>query len=152
MALDALKTLLEDEKGGVFFLPEHAPPKDVAAAAKRAKFAYFHIEGKLIARKEQLLNHVATALRFPDYFGGNWDALEECLADMEWVDAPGYLIYYDHIDTLAKEHPDQLQTFVEICRDAVASWKEDGTPMVVLLSGTKAPKGVSKLKPGAAED
>jgi RNAse (barnase) inhibitor barstar len=152
MALDALKTLLEDGNGGVFFLPEHAPPKDVAACAKRAKFAYFHIEGRLIARKEQLLNHVATALRFPDYFGGNWDALEECLADMEWVDAPGYLIYYDHIDPLAEEHPDQLQTFVEICRDAVASWKQDGTPMVVLLSGTKAPKGVSKLKAGGTQD
>lgn len=151
MALEALKSLLEDEKGGVYFLPEPVQPKDVAACAKRAKFAYFHIEGKLIARKEQLLNHVATALRFPDYFGGNWDALEECLTDMEWVDAPGYLIHYDHIDALANEHPDQLQTFVEICRDAVASWKEDGTPMVVLLSGTKAPKGVPKLKPGAAD-
>jgi RNAse (barnase) inhibitor barstar len=152
MALEALKTLLEDEKGGVYFLPEHPPSKDVAAAAKRAKFAYFHIEGRNIARKEQLLNHVATALRFPDYFGGNWDALEECLADMEWVDAPGYLIYYEHIDALAEAHPDQLQTFVEICRDAVASWKADGTPMVVLLSGTRAPKGVSKLKAGEAQD
>ena len=146
MALDALKTLLEDGNGGVYFLPEHAPPKDVAACAKRAKFAYFHIEGKSIGRKEQLLNHVATALRFPDYFGGNWDALEECLADMEWVDAPGYVIYYDHIDGLLAAHPDQFETFVEICRDAVTSWKEDGTPMVVLLSGTKAPKGVARLK------
>ena len=31
MALEALNALLEDEKGGVFFLPEHAQPKDVAA-------------------------------------------------------------------------------------------------------------------------
>jgi hypothetical protein len=28
----------------------------------------------------------------------------------------------------------------------VEAWKEDGEPMVVLLSGAKAPKGVSKLK------
>ncbi len=152
MSLEPLKALLDHEKGGVFYLPEHASPKDVQAAAKRAKFAYFHIEGKNIARKEQLLNHVATALRFPDYFGGNWDAMEECLTDMEWVDAPGYLIYYDHIDGLAQGHPDQLETFVEICRDAVSSWKDDGTPFVVLLSGSKAPKGVLKLgaKPPAA--
>jgi hypothetical protein len=73
-------------------------------------------------------------------------ALEECLADMEWVDAPGYVIYYDHIDGLLAAHPDQFATFVEICRDAVGSWKEDGTPMVILLSGAKAPKGVAKLK------
>jgi RNAse (barnase) inhibitor barstar len=146
MSLEALNDLLEDETGGVFFLPRHAEPRDVQAAARRAKFAYFHIDGKNISRKEQLLNHVATALRFPDYFGGNWDALEECLTDMEWVDAPGYLIYYDHIDGLLAAHPDQFSTFVEICRDAVGSWKEDGTPMVVLLSGAKAPKGVAKLR------
>ena len=146
MPLDALNDLLEEDKGGVFFLPEHATPKEVQAAAKRAKYAYFHIEGKTIGRKEQLLNHVATALHFPDDFGHNWDALEECLTDMEWVDAPGYLLYYDHIDTLLGAHPDQFETFVEICRDAVVSWREDGTPMVVLLSGAKAPKGVARLK------
>jgi RNAse (barnase) inhibitor barstar len=146
MPLDALDNLLDNALGGVFFLPSHASSRDVQAAAKRAKFAYFHVEGKNIARKEQLLNHVETALHFPGYFGDNWDALEECLTDMEWIDAPGYLIYYDHIDGLLAEHPDQFATFVEICRDAVDSWKEDGTPMLVLLSGIKAPKGVAKLK------
>jgi RNAse (barnase) inhibitor barstar len=146
MPLDALNDLLESEKGGVFYLPQHAAPRDIQAAATRAKFAFFHIEGKNIARKEQLLNHVATALRFPGYFGENWDALEECLTDMEWVDAPGYMIYFDHIDGLLTAHPDQFETFVEICRDAVRSWKEDGTPMVVLLSGAKVPKGVTRLK------
>jgi RNAse (barnase) inhibitor barstar len=148
MPLDALNDVLEDETGGVFFLPQHATPRDVQAAARRAKFAFFHIEGKNISRKEQLLNHVATALRFPNYFGGNWDALEECLTDMEWVDAEGYFIYYDHIDPLVAAHPDQFETLIEILRDAVASWKEDGTAMVVLLSGAKPPKGVGKLKPG----
>lgn len=156
MALEALKSLLAERKGGLWFVPGQAQPKDIAAAAKRAKYAYFHIEGRNIARKEQLLNHVATALRFPDYFGGNWDALEECLADMEWVDAPGYLILYDHVDALAQAHSDQLQTFVEICRDAVASWKDDGTPFVVLFSGSHAPKGVATLgakpAPAASED
>lgn len=146
MPLEALRDLLEDETGGVFFIPRHAPPRDVQAAAKRAKFAYFHIEGKHISRKEELLNHVASALHFPSHFGDNWDALEECLTDMEWVDAPGYLIYYDHIDPLLTAHADHFATFIEICRDAVGSWKEDGTPMVVLLSGTQAPKGVAKLK------
>jgi RNAse (barnase) inhibitor barstar len=150
MPLDALNDLLESEKGGVFYLPQHAAPRDIQAAAARAKFAFFHIEGKNIARKEQLLNHVATALRFPGYFGENWDALEECLTDMEWVDAPGYMIYFDHIDGLLTAHPDQFETFVEICRDAVRSWKEDGTPMVVLLSGVKVPKGVAKLKESGA--
>jgi RNAse (barnase) inhibitor barstar len=151
MALEAIASLLEEARGGVWFLPAHVEPKSVQAAAKRAGFAFFHFEGKKIERKEQLLNHAASALHFPDQFGGNWDALEECLTDLEWVDAEGYVLYYDHIDGLLNAHPDQFETLVEILRDAVASWKEDGSAMVVLLSGTKPPKGVSKLKQTVAD-
>ena len=85
MALGALEAILEDGRGGVWFVPA-ASPAAVKTVAKGAGFAYFHIEGKNISRKEQLLNHAATALRLPEDFGHNWDALEECLTDMEWVE------------------------------------------------------------------
>ena len=150
MPLEALEALLEENRGGVYFLPNRVEPKSVQAVAKRAGYAFFHIEGKNITRKEQLLNHVATVLQFPNHFGQNWDALEECLTDLEWVDGDGYVIYYDHIDGLLGTHPDQFETLVEILRDSVKSWKDDGEAMVVLLSGTKPPKGVSKLKEGEA--
>ena len=152
MALRALESLLEEDRGGVWYLPSPLDPKAVARAAKAAGFAYFHIEGRNIARKEQLMNAVATALDFPEHFGRNWDALEECLTDLEWVDGEGYVIYYEHIDPLLAAHPDQFETLVEILRDSVASWKEDGEAMVVLLSGSKAPKGVPRLKPGGDKD
>jgi RNAse (barnase) inhibitor barstar len=146
MPLEALESLLEANKGGVWFLPNRVEPRSVQAEAKRAGFAFFHIEGKNITRKEQLLNHTATAMHFPKSFGHNWDALEECLTDLEWVDAEGYVLYYDHIDGLLEAHPDQFETLIEILRDAVATWKQEGSAMVVLLSGTKAPKAVAKLK------
>jgi RNAse (barnase) inhibitor barstar len=151
MPLEALENLLEADRGGVWYLPAHVDVKALQALAKRHGLAFFHIEGKNITRKEQLLNHAATALRFPDHFGNNWDALEECLSDLEWVDAEGYVIYYDHIVGLLGAHPDQFETLVEILRDAVASWKQDGSAMIVLLSGSKPPKGVSKLKATQAE-
>ena len=153
MPQQAIESMLEENRGGVFFLPQHADPKAVQKAAKAAGFAFFHVEGRNIGRKEQLLNAMASALHLPKEFGHNWDALEDYLTDMEWVDADGYLIYYDHIDGLLEAHPDQFETLVEILRDAVASWKDDGTAMVVLLSGGKAPKGVSRLKAkGGSED
>ncbi len=145
MPLEGLESLLEAQRGGVFFLPGNAAPKAVQSAAKGAGFAFFHIDGKNISRKEQLLNATATALGFPKHFGQNWDALEECLGELE-AEADGFVIFYDHIDGMLAAHPDQFSTLVEICRDAVASWKEDGNAMVVLFSGSKAPKGVSKIK------
>jgi RNAse (barnase) inhibitor barstar len=146
MSNQALESLLESGRGGVWFVPDALDYKSVQGVAKRAGFAAFHIDGKNIGRKEQLLTHAAVALHFPKDFGQNWDALEECLTDLEWVDADGYVIYYDNIDGLLAAHPDQFETLVEIFRDAVASWKEDGSAMVVLLKGAKSPKGVSRLK------
>ena len=145
MATEALQQLLEEGRGGVWFLAKPVPPSKLQAVAKKAGYEFFHVEGSGIARKEQLLNHVATALKFPGEFGHNWDALEESLTDLEWIDGEGYVIYYDHVDKLLEAHPDQFETFLEIVRDAVVSWKEDGEAMVVLLSGAKAPKGVPKL-------
>jgi len=152
MSLNALDTILEQNRGGVWFLPAHKEARALQKVAKAAGFAFFHIEGKNIGRKEQLMNAMATALRLPKEFGHNWDALEEHLTDLEWVEADGYILYYDHIDALLQAHPDQFETLVEILRDAVASWKEDGTAMVVLLSGAKAPKGVGKLSLKSEEE
>ena len=143
MPHEALSTLLESPRAGVWFLSDHADPKAVQKLAKDQGFAFFHIEGKNIGGKEQLMTSVATALRLPKHFGKNWDALEECLSELEDA-ADGYVIYYDHIDPLLGSHPDQFETLVEILRDAVASWKEDDTAMVVVLAGAKAPKGVAK--------
>jgi RNAse (barnase) inhibitor barstar len=145
MANASLESLLGEDRGGVFFLPGNPPAKDVQQTVRKAGFACFHVDGKSIARKEQLMNALATALRLPKHFGQNWDALEECLVDLEWPGGGGALLYYDHIDGLIEAHADQFETLVEICRDAVESWKEDGTAFVVLFSGTKAPKGVTKL-------
>ena len=151
MPANGLQAILEQNRGGVWFLPAHKEARALQKIAKESGFAFFHVDGKTIARKEQLLNHMATALHFPKEFGHNWDALEDYLTDLDWVDGDGYLIYFDHIDGLLEAHPDQFETFVEIVRDAVASWKEDGEAMMVLLSGAKAPKGVPKLKEKAAE-
>jgi len=147
---DALESLLEENKGGVYFVPGNPDSKPLKKVAKAAGYAFFQIDGTRVTRKEQLLNAAATAMRFPGDFGHNWDALEECLVDMEWVDGDGFVVYYDHIDGLLNEHPDQFETLVEILRDAVESWKEDGEAMVAVLSGSKAPKGVGKLKVGDA--
>lgn len=146
MPLAALEDVLEKRKGGVYFAPAGIDAKAVARAAKSAEYEYFHIDGRNIARKEQLLNAMATALDLPPHFGQNWDALEECLVDMDISGGDGFLIHYDQVDALAASHPSELETLVEIFRDSVRSWQEDGTPMVVLLTGGKAPKGVARLK------
>jgi RNAse (barnase) inhibitor barstar len=144
MSLEQLASRIAANEGGVWFVPE-VEAKKVGALAKKAKFAFFHIDGRSVQRKEQLMNALATALDLPEHFGHNWDALEESLTELDGIDAKGYVFLYDHIDGLRTAHPDQFETLVEILKDAVTSWKEDDTAMVVVLAGSKAPPGVQPL-------
>jgi len=42
-----------------------------------------------------LFDAIAAAFEFPSYFGRNWDALVDCLGDLEWLDANGYVLLVD---------------------------------------------------------
>jgi hypothetical protein len=41
---------------------------------------------RAIQSRDDLFRNIAERMRLPAYFGANWDALEECLADLSWVE------------------------------------------------------------------
>ena len=80
------------------------------------------VKGRLCKTPATLFAEFARALEFPDYFGHNWDALEECLADLEWLPAKGYiLLITDAAQVLAGDET-EYETFLEILRDAGEAW------------------------------
>jgi len=70
--------------------------------------------------KTELLAVLARGLRFPDYFGMNWDALDECINDLSWP-PPGQVVLAHSDVPLAGDHSNQ-STYVSIINDAVARW------------------------------
>ena len=85
-------------------------------------FALRVIKGAKCQTTAGLLTECARALNFPDYFGHNWDALEECLTDLEWLPAKGYiLLITDAAHVLANDEA-EYETFLEILCDAGEAW------------------------------
>lgn len=89
------------------------------------------LDGRALVDKQGLLAALAWALEFPDYFGANWDALEECLRDMCWRDGP-IALCIDHADAL---EPDLLHTLMDVYGDVADAWSEQGRPCSLFLCG-----------------
>jgi len=67
---------------------------------------------KDIQSKDELLVELAKAGNFPEYFGGNWDALLDCLRDFEWIRQKTILIV--HRDLPLHTSPEDCLTYLEI--------------------------------------
>jgi len=69
-----------------------------------------------ISSKEHLLEELSNRLRFPDYFGSNWDALEECIRDLSWL--PVGPIVLKHSDLPIPGDVMSQKTYLSILKSA----------------------------------
>jgi len=69
-----------------------------------------------------LFAEFSQVLKFPDYFGQNWDALEECLADLEWLPAKGYILLFIAAEKILPDEEEDYATFLEVMSDAGEAW------------------------------
>ncbi|MEI9999244.1 MAG: barstar family protein [Verrucomicrobiota bacterium] len=62
--------------------------------------------------KTALLEFLRETVPLPDYFGGNWDALEECLGDPDVLRAR--VVALVHHDLPLESEPDQQRIYLQI--------------------------------------
>lgn len=70
-----------------------------------------------------LFDALAQTLQLPDYFGRNWDALDECLRDLSWLKPKTIVIA--HADLPLTKKSDRT-VYLEILGRAVEDWNRDG--------------------------
>lgn len=83
-----------------------------------------------ISDSKVLLSVVADALSFPTYFGGNWNALFDCLRDFHWTVKRSIVLVHEDVPHIPT---DELKVYLEILRDAVADWKADEPHELVVV-------------------
>jgi hypothetical protein len=120
---------------GVYRTDLRIPAPALVRKAERHGWQAFHLDGRELATKGEFLEAGARALRFPSYFGHNWDAFEESLNDMSWAPAPGYLVVFDGASAFARAQPDEFGVALDIFRESVRRWQQQGTPLIVVLRG-----------------
>ncbi|HEU4322766.1 MAG TPA: barstar family protein [Roseiflexaceae bacterium] len=121
---------------GLYRFSSRARPDTLTEELAERGWRCFWLDGGTIDDKASFLRACADAMQFPDYFGRNWDALEECLNDLSWVPADGYVLVYDQVARFVSAEPDEWSIAADIMSGAADSCAKAGTPLYVLLRGT----------------
>lgn len=133
MSISGPAALLADAaKGGAYYVDA----RDRAAlveAATALGLVVLPIDCTLVGDRDAGLARMAQALRFPEWFGANWDALQDCLGDLSWLPGPGYLLLLDHTGGWREGDPDDFAILLDVLETAAADWAARGVPFWALL-------------------
>jgi hypothetical protein len=84
-----------------------------------------------------LFASLATSLQFPEYFGHNWNALDECLTDFHWL-SPG-AVGIVHGDLPLASQPTDRDLYLEVLSHAEMAWPARGRELVIVFPPEVAP-------------
>lgn len=135
MSAISLARLLERAPAGVFMLASDVTRKRVSDLCKARNLYFYFADCHGVTSKEALLQTLARDLQLPEHFGGNWDALADCLMDMDKVRTDGLVMMLSGLDDFARQQPDEYETLSAILSDAAVYWAEEPAPFYVLLGG-----------------
>lgn len=132
MALDVREVLADPAQGGAYFV-DARENDSLADAARALDFQVVHIDLAGCDGKDEVLRRFARALQFPDWFGGNFDALADSLGDLSWARADGYLLLIEHTDAWRQADDDNFAALLDILNEAAVVWGEQGVPFWSLM-------------------
>jgi RNAse (barnase) inhibitor barstar len=125
---------LEDPgHAGVYFV--NAQDLDVLAAfAFDAHLRVRRIDLMGVRDKRTLLLRMAVALDFPMSSGRNWDGLLDCLRDLQWLPAPGYVLLLEGAGEMHAHNEPDFDTLVAVLDEAQSAWRARGIPFWAFLA------------------
>ncbi|MEU6757498.1 barstar family protein, partial [Streptomyces sp. NPDC046685] len=140
------------------------PLAPALAAAEAAGWTTLRLDLDGVRGKAELMARCGDALRLPDWFGGNWDALADAVRDLSWLPVPvprgaegagaaGRLVVVTSWRRFAEARPEDWEILVEILEEAVAFWRErereDGAPRLAVLLAEAEAEGEAESESGA---
>ncbi|HEX6800988.1 MAG TPA: barstar family protein [Candidatus Binatia bacterium] len=126
-----LKLLPDSRRAGVFQTAIDAD--EIVAAAKTVGLDVFKLDLAGARGKSGLLGRLAISLRFPTYFGKNWDALNDCLTDLDWLSGKGLVVIVTNANNFAEKYEEIFNTAIDALNQAAEYWRGQKMPFWVMV-------------------
>lgn len=112
---------------------------------RRAGLRWVVVDLRRARGKHALLGACARGFQFPASFGGNWDALADCLQDLSWLAEPGTVVLLRGDADFAVAAPDEHAMLLEILAASAEYWQSRGRVFIALSEdGAGLPALVAK--------
>jgi len=119
-------------RAGVYHLPQ-GDSTDLVDGAEAAGCLIQHVDLRGARNRDEALEAIGRSLGFPEWFGHNWDALNDCLLDMGWRPAEGYVVILEHCDGLHARAEADFVTLMQAFQNAANEWREQEVPFWCLV-------------------
>ena len=115
-----LERLSDPARSGVYRTREE---KDILDATRGAKLDVVTVDVK-----DNLFDSLARALALPDWFGRNWDALEDVLGDLSWRKGDGHVVIFRTFPV-----GEDFRILVDVLRTTAEYWAGRGRPFFAVF-------------------
>ncbi|HPR05272.1 MAG TPA: barstar family protein [Denitromonas sp.] len=106
----------------------------IASAAQKRERRIVDVALDGLTDKAQILDALAQRFDMPRWFGHNWDALYDCLTDLSWLPAKGYVLI------LTNAAPDTCAApiLTDLLTDCCEHWQDRGVPFHVFAQTARS--------------
>lgn len=112
---------------------------------RRAGLRWVVVDLRRARGKHALLSACARGFVFPASFGGNWDALADCLQDLSWLAEPGTVALLRGDADFSVAAPGEHTMLLEILAASAEYWQPRGRVFIALSEdGAGLPALVAK--------
>jgi RNAse (barnase) inhibitor barstar len=115
-----LERLSDPARSGVYRTREEQTILDVTRGGR--------LDVATVEAKEKLFDNLAQALAFPNWFGRNWDALEDVLGDLSWRKGDGHVVVFRTYPT-----GEDFGILVDVLRTTAEYWAGRGKPFFAVF-------------------
>ena len=132
MSEDLCARLQEMNEAGVYRLT--CPLVVLEANVMLSGYTLFEADISTSHGKGEFLAALALAIKAPDWFGHNWDALADVLGDLSWQPSAGYVLLLCGGDAKLGLSDADNAIAMDIFNDTVNYWKSQDKPFWVFFA------------------
>jgi len=130
--MDLATFLRSTAHNGVYHLPP-GKQEGLAQAAQAAELGYFCCDLQEDPSLDAALARLGKTFDFPEWYGVNFDALQDCLTDLSWQEGSGWVLLLSGCDALRSCDAEGFETLAAVFGAAAEYWQEQEVPFWVFV-------------------